>query len=218
LRRKLKDGGANQQSTIRAALVGTALADGIVQPEEVAEIEKVYRALGLDPNLVYSDLHAGKVPDSPTRVRAAQPGVAGEAIPSEPAPIGQKLDTARIASIRQDTDRVSAVLADIFTGDDEAEPETNASSPFAGLDEKHKDLIRDVVTRPHWSEEKFAELVSRHGLLAAGALETLNEWSFGIYDEALLDEYEGYDLSSDIAEAVVDALRQENRYVEFETT
>lgn len=210
LRRKLKDGGADQQSTIRAALIGAALADGIVQPEEVAEIEKVYRALGLDPNLVYSDLHAGEVPDSLRRVRAAQPGVAGEAIPPEPAPIGQKLDTARIASIRQDTDRVSAVLADIFTGDEEAEPEANLSSPFDGLDGKHKDLIRDVVTRPHWSDEEFAELASRHGLLAAGALETLNEWSFGIYDEALLDEYEGYDLSSDIAEAVVDALRQEN--------
>lgn len=210
LRRKLKDGGAEQQSAIRSALVGAALADGIVQPEEVAEIEKIYRALGLDPNLVYSDLHAGEVPDSPMRVRAAQPGAAGEAIPPEPASQGQKLDTARIASIRQDTDRVSAVLADIFTGDEEADPETEAPSPLAGLDEKHTALIRDVVTRPHWSEEEFAELASRHGLMAAGALETLNEWSFGVYDEALLEEYEGYDLSPDVADAVADALGQEN--------
>ncbi|MGK8234579.1 TerB N-terminal domain-containing protein [Roseovarius sp. MS2] len=210
LRRKLKDCGADQQSAIRAALVGAALADGIVQPEEVAEIEKVYRALGLDPNLVYSDLHAGEVPDSPVRVRVAQPGATGEAIPPEPAPQAQKLDTARIASIRQDTDRVSAVLANIFTGEEEAEPETEAPSPLAGLDEKHTALIRDVVTRPHWSEEEFAELASRHGLMVAGALETLNEWSFGVYDEALLDEYEGYDLSPDVADAVANALGQEN--------
>ena len=54
LRRKLKESGAERQSAIRAALVAAAHADGIVKPEEVAEIEKVYRALGLDPNLVYS--------------------------------------------------------------------------------------------------------------------------------------------------------------------
>ena len=43
-----------------------------------------------------------------------------------------------------------------------------------------------------------------HGLMVAGALETVNEWSFGVHDEALLDEYEGYDVSSDIAEELAD--------------
>lgn len=211
LRRKLKESGADQQSAIRAALVATAHADGIVKPEEVAEIEKVYRALGLDPSLVYSDLHAGEVPDAPLRVRDARPGAPGEAIPTEPAAPDQKLDAARIASIRQDTDRVSAVLADIFAADteeDEGEDGAAASS-LVGLDEKHTTLIREVITRPHWTEEEFAELAGRHGLMVAGALETVNEWSFGVHDDALLDEYEGYDVSSDIAEALADTFEKE---------
>lgn len=211
LRRKLKESGADQQSAIRTALVAAAHADGIVKPEEVAEIEKVYRALGLDPNLVYSDLHAGEVPDAPLRVRDARPGAPGEAIPTEPAAPGQKLDAARIASIRQDTDRVSAVLADIFAADtEEDEGEDGAApSPLVGLDEKHTTLIREVITRPHWTEEEFAELAGRHGLMVAGALETVNEWSFGVHDEALLDEYEGYDVSPDIAEALADTFEKE---------
>lgn len=206
LRRKLKESGPDQQSAIRAALVAAAHTDGIVKPEEVAEIEKVYRALGLDPNLVYSDLHAGEVPDAPPRVREARPGAPGEAIPAEPAAPGQKLDAARIASIRQDTDRVSAVLADIFTVDtaEEEAQDAAALSPLAGLDAKHTALIREVITRPHWTEEEFISLASRHGLMVAGALETVNEWSFGVHDEALLDEYEGYDVSSDIAEELAD--------------
>jgi tellurite resistance protein len=212
LRRKLKETGPEQQSAIRAALVSAAHADGIVKPEEVAEIEKVYRALGLDPNLVYSDLHAGEVADAPTRVRAAQPGAPGETIPSEPTTTPQKLDAARIASIRQDTDRVSAVLADIFTIDPQEDEEDEAvlRSPLAGLDEKHTTLIREVISRPHWTEEEFSEMAARHGLMVAGALETINEWAFGAYDEALLDEYEGYDVSPDIADALADAFEKEN--------
>jgi len=212
LRRKLKETGPEQQSAIRAALVSAAHADGIVKPEEVAEIEKVYRALGLDPNLVYFDLHAGEVADAPTRVRAAQPGAPGETIPSEPTTTPQKLDAARIASIRQDTDRVSAVLADIFTMDPQEDEEDEAvlRSPLAGLDEKHTALIREVISRPHWTEEEFSEMAARHGLMVAGALETINEWAFGAYDEALLDEYEGYDVSPDIADALADAFEKEN--------
>lgn len=80
LRRKLKETDVDQQSAIRAALVAAAHADGVVKPEEVAEIEKVYRALGLDPNLVYSDLHAGEVPDAPGVF--ARPGPACRERPS----------------------------------------------------------------------------------------------------------------------------------------
>jgi tellurite resistance protein len=212
LRRRLKDAGEDQQASIRSALVAAAHADGIVQAEEVAEIENVYRALGLDPDLVYADLHAGKVVDAPLRVRAAQPGPAGEAIPAEPVPAGARLDAARIANIRKDTDRVSAVLAEIFT---EPEPEAcretrSPGSTLKGLDAKYTALIRDILTQPRWSEVAFAELAGRHGLLAAGALETINEWAFGTYDEALLEEYDGYDVSPDIAEALADEFERES--------
>ena len=212
LRRKLKKTDADQQSAIRAALVAAAHADGIVKPEEVAEIEKLYRALGLDPNLVYSDLHAGGVPDAPTRVRAAQPGAPGETIPEELQATPQRLVAARIASIRQDTDRVSAVLADIFAVDSlEAEGvEAVNASPLTGLDEKHTALIQEIITRPHWTEDEFSELATRHGLMLAGALETINEWAFGAHEDALLEEYEGYDVSPDIADALADALEKEN--------
>jgi tellurite resistance protein len=211
LRRKLKETGADQQSAIRAALVAAAHADGIVKPEEVAEIEKLYRALCLDPNLVYSDLHAGGVPDAPTRVRAAQPGAPGETIPAELQATPQRLDAARVASIRQDTDRVSAVLADIFAVDPQENEgvEAVAASPLAGLDEKHTALIREIIVRPHWTEGEFSELATRHGLMVAGALETINEWAFGAHDEALIEEYEGYDVSPDIADALADALEKE---------
>ena len=65
LRRKLKEVGQDSQAAMRAALVGAAHADGIIHSDEVASIEKIYKALGLDPALAYSDLHAGEVADGP---------------------------------------------------------------------------------------------------------------------------------------------------------
>lgn len=206
LRRKLSDNAKEQSAVIRAALVSAAHADGVVKPEEITNIEKIYRTLGLDPSLVYSDLHSGEVSDTPIRVRAASPSAPGEAIPAEAAPASQGLDSDRIARIRKDTERASAVLADIFITDTDHDQVARAktTSILDGLDDKHTDLVRRIISRSHWNEEEFSELVSSHGLMTAGALETVNEWAFVTYDEPLLDEYDGYDVSSDITEALAD--------------
>jgi tellurite resistance protein len=131
LRRKLKEADTDRQSAFRIALISAAYADGVVKSEEVSGIEKVYQALGLDPDLVYSDLHSGEVSDAPLRVRKALPSRPGEPIPEESAEEGQGLDAERIASIRKDTDRVSAVLADIF-GSWPDESESGESAPASG--------------------------------------------------------------------------------------
>lgn len=211
LRRKLKEVGQESQAAMRAALVGAAHADGIIHSDEVASIEKIYKALGLDPALAYSDLHAGEVADGPRTVRASQPGPPGEAIPALEKASGPKLDASRIAAIRSDTERVSSVLGQIF---DVEEEESGASAPssqsqLVGLDPKHGALVLELVTQEHWSETKFETICASHGLMASGALEVVNEWAFETYHEALLDEYDGYDVSLEIAEAVKEKMSAE---------
>ena len=211
LRRKLKELGQDNQAAMRAALVGAAHADGIIHSDEVASIEKVYKALGLDPALAYSDLHAGEVADGPRTVRASQPGRSGEAIPELEKASGPKLDASRIAAIRSDTERVSSVLGQIF---DVEEDERGASGPasqsqLAGLDPKHGALVLELLTREHWSETEFETICFSRGLMASGALEVVNEWAFEAYDEALLDEYDGYDVSPEIAGAIKEKMSAE---------
>ena len=220
LRRKLKDVGEDNRTALRAALVAAAHADGMIQSEEVASIEKVYKALGLDPGLAYSDLHAGDVADAPRTVRAAEPGAPGEAIPSEPQPSGPALDASRIASIRSDTERVSSVLGQIFdTGeDDEAATNDEGDMLLAGLDRKHAALVRDLVVQEHWTEDAFERLCAQHSLFASGALEAINEWTFETHEEALLDEYDGYDVTPEIADTIKQELSKEGAHVQTETT
>ena len=67
---------------------------------------------------------------------------------------------------------------------------------------KHAGLVVEIIERQHWSEEEFLKLSGRHELMPSGTLEALNEWAFEKYDEALLDEYDGYDVSPNISAAL----------------
>ena len=211
LRRNLKNVGAEQQVAIRAAISAAVHADGIVQAAEVAGVEKLYKLLDFDPALAYADLHAGGAPNEPVSMRPAVPGRAGEAIPPDrPA----RLDAARIAAIRTDTARVSSVLGKIFANgdeDDEDDEVAAVSSPVPGLDHKHAFFARDVILQPHWDEPAFEALAAKHGLMPAGALETLNEWAFDEHGEALLDDYDGYHVDFEIAVAIMTQVGLEAR-------
>ena len=212
LRRRLKDSTPAAQASIRMALIAAAHADGVIQSEEVTGIEKIYKALGLDPSLVYSDLHAGDVGAGPVRVRAAEPGAPGETIPRDLSSRALNLDTARIATIRSDTQRVSNVLGTIF--DDGTSSRRDARpAVLVGLDERHTALVRELINKAHWSEESFQELCTRSGLLASGAMEGVNEWAFETYDEALVEEHDGYEIAPALADALVRKFNEEAGHV-----
>ena len=206
LRSKLKDADAEHHLALRAAVVAIAHADSVIQSEEVSCIEKIYKALGIDAGLVYADLHAGDVPDGPVRVKAAEAEAPGEQIPDELKAKAASLDAARIAAIRDDTERVSSVLGEIFSTAEDVSDEVIAAhalpSSMAGLDPKHAMLVEQIIQREHWTDDEFDEIVGKQGLMPSGALEVVNEWAFDKFDEALLDEYEGYDVSPDIADTL----------------
>jgi len=208
LRRKLKASDDVESSNIRAAVVAITLSDGVIRPEEVASLEKIYKALGLDPTLVYSDLHAG---DSPVRVMQAEPAAPGEAIPLETANISIGLDMERIASIRSDTNRVSAVLGAVFADQDDASEAAgnHQISLLNGLNTKHAAMVAELIEQDHWTEDAFSQLAARHEVMASGALEAINEWTYETYDEALLDAYEGFDVLPEIAQSIKSILGKE---------
>lgn len=206
LRRKLKAMNDVQSKDVRSAVVATALADGIIHTKEVVVIEKIYKAIGLDASLVYSDLHSGSDFDDLVSVKKAQIGSSGEMLPPDLPSGSINLNMEKVESIRTDTDRVSAVLGDVFSELDVEEATTIVSiadaSILNGLDKKHTELVRDLIEQDHWSESDFEELSKSHKLLPSGSLEVINEWSFNLYDEVFLDAYQGIDITSEISEKI----------------
>lgn len=131
-----------QREGIGDLLVAVAAADGVISPEEITSLTKIYQLLDLDPAQVHSRLHAhltGARPTPATGPVTVRPG--GEPDPGYPitqppasggkhsrtdpaadgAGGGVRLDLASIEAKFAETAAVSALLTDIFT-DDDVEP------------------------------------------------------------------------------------------------
>ena len=202
----------DKSESVRKALghlaVATAGSDGTIGQVEVRTIEKLYSALGLDRELVYSDIHTLTSTSEPVTVRTGDPATGDYVIPPprEEATTGNiHLDTDRIASVMADTVRVSHVLDQVFSDEEDTleeiaqEDEVVNTDQFADLDAAHLAVATVLITRKQWTEEEFSKLADEHQLLADGAVEVINEWSYEKFDDALIEFYEEFEVNGEIA-------------------
>ena len=212
LRTRLRNAPEDLRSALGQLAVVAAGADGAIDPEEIRVIERLYAVMGLDRERVYADLHALTSAPEPVTVRPADRATREFAIPSPPPETpgdAVTLDAARVSAVMADTARVSQVLGDIFAdGDDEDEESVDdsvseADGEFGGLDAPHRAVASALITRHHWTEDEVAGLADEHQLMAAGALETINEWAFDRFDDALIEEYDGYEINGDVAQQLM---------------
>lgn len=198
LKKKLEPLEAGAKEAIAKFMAVIAQADGNVSPAEIKMLEKVYKVLGVDPKNVFTDVHAVAAGARPsTQISPA----AGLAAPTKSQAAGFKLDAARIAALQQDTEQVSALLANIFkeedvppaavapvaAPDDDTEEQAAAPAGLAGLDEAHTSFVRMLLSRPSWSRQELLDVAEDLELMLDGALERINDASFDAHDAALTD-------------------------------
>lgn len=201
LRRHLKDLPKDLRQVLARLAVAVAGADGNIDPGEVNALKKLYKALALDDGDVFSDLHAmtARPAHEPVTVRPrATP--AGYSLPNSPeqdtARSTFSLDMDRVDAILSDTTKASVVLDEIFSdeGNDDEQlaaadtDEQYSGNPLDALESDHRTLARALVARRSWTRDEFGKLVGDHGLMADGALESLNEWAFDAWDEPFVDD------------------------------
>jgi len=207
LKKKFEPLDQGVKETIAAFMATVAQSDGEVSPAEVKMLEKVYKALGVDAKKVFTDVHAVAAGVKPTAAAVAKV-----------EETGFKLDPAKIAALQQDTERVSALLANIFTEaedtvttpagaqqEPEAEAELEPSSSSAGLlelDEAHSALARMMLSRPEWSREELLDVAADLDLMLDGALERINEAAFDAHDIPLCEGDEPVVVNAEILEKV----------------
>ena len=203
LRRRLKDASEEARRQLGNLALAMAATDGVIDPQEIKAIERLFKAIGLPTEDIYSNLHAHSATGGPVTVRSASIRSGEFAIPAAPGHDNRvELNTERIASLMADTARVSSVLGEIFE-DEEADEEIEESVEstnglFPGLDAKLGAFLDELLTRPHWEESDLGKLAGRFRLMQDGALESLNEWSYERFDDALIEEYEGFELNPDV--------------------
>ena len=179
--------------------VAAAVAPGF-PPAAVSALSRLYRILGLDPDLLFRRLHEVSVTgpmrpvdfsDEPVVVRTADPyrggfalpWSAGASVPGTEQPGGDvSLDPAAISRKIDESAAVAILLGTIFDADaDGPAPLTTPvntvgdADAIAGLDPAHSGLLRALAERPSWTRDEFVVLADAHGVLPDGALDVLNE-------------------------------------------
>jgi len=133
-----------QRDGMADLLIRIAVSDGVVTPEEITILMKVFPLLGRDRNEVAGLVHAtlagsartGGRNDQPVTVRRAESRRPGQRIPAQAAdvrvglePVSSfALDTDIIRTTIQETARVSALLRDVFTDEDPAASDAKAKA------------------------------------------------------------------------------------------
>ena len=217
IRRRVQHASEQARRELGRVALAVVVADGIVDPAEIKAVERVYRTLGLDPAGLYGELHAlAASPDLVAVVRRSTPS-AGHSIPPQPAdtssptPTGPiRLDPDRVSAIMADTAQVSRVLHEIFQDESDREEGGDGSEvavpevakQFTGLDAAHCRLVKELIARPEWTPAEFEELARRSDLPPAGALETINEWAFDRFDDALIEDDDPLELNPEIRSAL----------------
>ena len=210
-RRHLKDVPDDTSHELGQFALALAASDGVISNKEVGALERLYKAMGLEQDGIYSALHALTSGDEPVTVLPASRQEQGFGIPARPDDGGSvSLNAERVAYVMANTARVSSILGEIFQGEEPeeelAEVLENADNGFAGLDAKHAAFLGELLMRSHWEAGEYETLARQFQLMPAGAIETLNEWSLDHFDDLLIEEGQGYTVNQDIkAEITVGA-------------
>ena len=195
---------------MRQLAVTMVLDYGMRNKESVSRLEKLYALLGYETQQVYSDLNARKLLTDPVRVRNSEIGSKAERKrDNRKDRKAVKLDSNRIEDLVDETKKVKVLLGTVFVEDPlsvkQHSPEKSKNiTAVSGLDKKHTLLVIEFLSKNRWTDSRVQELAKKHGLMWQGCLETINEWSFDLFDEELIEEYDGYRPNTNIVENLKD--------------
>jgi uncharacterized tellurite resistance protein B-like protein len=191
LRQFLKQSTPEFRKALMERLVPIAAADGSMDAGEVSVLEKLAKILDLDRATIYHALHSvAPAEDDLPMVEELRRGT-GPAIPAHPRnpPTSRGFDAARLADIRAETTHASILLGEIFA-DDEPEPTPVVVRPASSdreLDQRHRAVLEELMTRSEWSEEDFDRLVRQAGMMPGSVKSKLNDWSIEQFEELILE-------------------------------
>lgn len=101
---------------------------------------------------------------------------------------------------------VTRLLNSIFAGGDspaDIEQPSPAAVSASELDQRHRVLLDELMTRREWSEEDFERLVQRSGLVSRSVRSKLNDWSVERFDDVILDGDDPISVNSRIVTTLV---------------
>lgn len=204
LKARVENFGDKEIESIRSAIINVVLADGESSPEEIKQVEKIYRSLNLDPALAIKDIHEQST------------SAVSRKILRELNSRGAMLDYAVLAQHKEDTRNVQSMLQEIFADDEDAEhlieindgsndePETpvEINEDGSGLDLTHLNIYQRLVSKETWEKEEMIALGAEFCIMINGAIETINDWAFELIGAPIVEGNGPYYIDLEIVEEI----------------
>lgn len=211
IKKKVEGLDERQRVALAGSLIAVAIADGHVDPEEVKTLEKAFKLLGLDPDSVFSELHAASSGDAvgPVVVREGSGGPVEHPIPSEEVKSPGELSRDAIDRKIEETAMVSTLLSDIFDDDEQDAPDQSAvaadgEAEQAGIDGAHVELAAALAERSTWSRSEVETLASDLQLMVDGAIETINDAAFDRCDAPFTEGEDPIEIDLEVAKEMLE--------------
>lgn len=184
LKARLENLNVNEKTVISQILIGVALADGKVDPQEITQLEKLYTLLGLDKTLVTGDIHS----QSTSRTDNQATAWASAIQKSDRKSFRDfRLDKNVLAIHESQTKDVQNMLDAIFV-EEELMEEARSDPENMGIDAQHYSLYESLINKDKWSREEMDGLCKELGLMTGGAIETINDWAFERVDAPVIED------------------------------
>jgi uncharacterized tellurite resistance protein B-like protein len=199
MRKQIDPLSTESRLTIATLLVNVVKADGVISPSEVKLLETVYKVLQLDPQSVYTALHADEIRKP---VETAKRSGRSQVV----------LDPSRIAHLQEETNRISAVLNEVFTDDEsdqtvttltETDQTSGDSDSLLGLDREYTSFAHLLLSRPQWSRAELADAAADMHLMLDGALERINDAAFEKFAVAIAEGDDPVEVNQKLMEQIV---------------
>ncbi|RMN13676.1 MULTISPECIES: tellurite resistance TerB family protein [Pseudomonas syringae group] len=207
LKKKIAALQQDEKRTIGYFLAQLAQADGTVTPQQVKLLERAYKALQLDTTSLYSDLHGAAASVSGGMISARRSLPASTGADGKKQGSGIVLDMHKIAQLQRETAAASALLANVFKGDQEDEQVTaedsaqnasDAETHLYGLDTEHSAFLRLLVSRNEWTRQALENATATMDLMLDGALEQINDMAFELFDMPVSEGDDPIEINPDI--------------------
>lgn len=197
MKKRLQEASVEMRQAIAECCAAVACAGGGVEPGEIKVLQRIFKTLGLEESQVYAMVHGQAALVQSGRMQnqdnsSPRPSLREAAAP---ACAGIRLDATRIAEKLRQTEEVARFLDGIFSDEEEAPtgpvpPASDSNETLVllpGLDQAHTWLLRRLLENASWPRDEYNALVRELGLMADGAIETINEAAFTEFDAALID-------------------------------
>ena len=86
----------------------------------------------------------------------------------------------------------------------EIESINESQQTLFSLDNKHSDLVKELIKRDSWDENEFINLCESYNLMPHGAIENINEAVFEKLEDDLIYEEENIEINQNILQEILD--------------